>query len=945
MAGKIGGRPARYNPNRGRIEERNRSRARWAGEIRDEPPIGGEIGAIATIGRRFVAPRAGDRGGEGGKTWRRCAFAVFCGHRVGVVVIDSPLLPFPSTSDSAIVIVSRARALLVCLSIAVAAPAVEAAEPAPAARTAPVVAPAAQPTPAAPVKAKPDEIQQKLDAWKTEIDQIAAGAQRDGQTDRRLAEVRERVDAIRKSVLEIEATETPRAAAFDNRLKQLGPAPAAKDDEPAPQEADAVRTEREEQQRLFSEADGRVKQAALIRVKADEIIKTIADKRRDRFASQMAERSRSILDPTLWLEAVRALPSLVTGLGFLLGDWLRLLASRGVDTAVASGSVVLALLGVVWLARRRLTQLTDRDPDLAEPPVLRRAAAAAGIVLVNISVPVLGLWGIAKALETFDLNPPRIDLFLMAIIAGVAAAATIYGIALAVLAPGKPQWRLAPVGDHDASRLLHLFVVLAAVHGVGVWLVRLMDVLAAPVAALILASGLFALIDAGLVMASLKAAARAMAGEEASEKTEAVTEGRSGLWRWAVPFGWVAAIGAIVAVFAGYVALGSFITQQMIRAGFLLGALYILLVLVDEAIQTAFDERSRLHRVLTRSMGFAPETVGQIGVVLSGAARLLLIAVGVLVALTPIGVDSRDVLADAKVAFFGFKIGGLTFSLSNILTGIVFLIIGVAVTRGVQGWLDQRFLPKTRLDVGLKNSIRTAFGYTGYVVAVALGFSVVGLDLQNIAIVAGALSVGVGFGLQSIVNNFVSGLILLVERPIKAGDLVELGAEKGFVRKINVRSTEIETFDRASLIVPNSSLISGNVKNWMHRDLTGRCVVNVGVSYEADPAKVREVLLTCAGEHHKVLKFPAPSAFFINFGDSALEFRLMCTVANVTDAFGVESDLRFAIMERLRDLGIEIPYAQRDINIRQLGDIRGLVDQLVGHNAGPGPGSTPSTEG
>jgi small-conductance mechanosensitive channel len=420
-----------------------------------------------------------------------------------------------------------------------------------------------------------------------------------------------------------------------------------------------------------------------------------------------------------------------------------------------------------------------------------------------------------------------------------------------------------------------------------------------------------------------------MAGEDGEQGTEErPEEKRSGLWRWLVPVGWILAIGAAGAAVGGYVALAAFVTQQTVRVGFLLGALYILLVLADEAIQRTFDARSRFGVVMTRSMGLARETVEQIGVVLSGLVRLLLLALAALFILAPIGIDGQDVVTDAKIAFFGFKVGGLTISLSSILTAIVFLVIGIAVTRGVQGWLDQRFLPRTRLDVGLKNSIRTSFGYLGIVISVALAFSVIGLDLQNLAIVAGALSVGVGFGLQSIVNNFVSGLILLVERPIKSGDLVELGAQKGFVRKINVRSTEIETFDRASLIVPNSSLITGNVKNWMHRDLTGRCLVDVGVSYDTDPAEMKSVLLSCAERHDKVLKFPAPVVLFTNFGADALEFRLICTIGAVTDVGTVESDLRFDIVRVLREKGIEIPSAQRDINIRQLGDIGELLDRF-----------------
>ncbi len=799
---------------------------------------------------------------------------------------------------------------------------------APAAAAKPAAAQPA-PAPAPAVKAKPDEVQLKLDGWKNEIEQIGAALQRDGLTDWRLAEMRGRIDTIRSEADVIDQTESPRVASFEARLKQLGPAPEAKEDDTAPIEAEAVKTERDEQQKLLAEAQGRVKQAQLIRLRAEEIVKAIGDKRRARFAQDMVQRSRSVADPSLWLEAGHAVPGIVSGFGYLLGDWFALLAKRGFETATAVGSAILAFLAILFLARRRVAQFADRDPDAVEPSRFLKALKAAGIVAFNVAGPVLAIWGIQVALDVFELNPPRVGLFISAIAAGVGSAAMVYGIALAILAPGKPQWRMAAVGDHTAARLLGLFVVLAIVHGVGVWMIRLFDALTASVAALILVSGLFAIADAVFVMLALKVAARAMTGEDgdgdAEEKPE---EKRSGLWRWLVPLGWILAIGAAAAAIGGYVALAAFVTQQTVRVGFLLGALYILLVLADEAIQRTFDARSRFGIVMTRSMGLARETVEQIGVVLSGLVRLLLLALAALFILAPIGIDGQDVVTDAKIAFFGFKVGGLTISLSSILTAIVFLVIGIAVTRGVQGWLDQRFLPRTRLDVGLKNSIRTSFGYLGIVISVALAFSVIGLDLQNLAIVAGALSVGVGFGLQSIVNNFVSGLILLVERPIKSGDLVELGSQKGFVRKINVRSTEIETFDRASLIVPNSSLITGNVKNWMHRDLTGRCVVDVGVSYETDPAEMKAVLLSCAERHDKVLKFPAPLVLFTNFGADALEFRLICTIGAVTDVGTVESDLRFDIVRVLREKGIEIPSAQRDINIRQLGDIGELLDRF-----------------
>lgn len=821
-------------------------------------------------------------------------------------------------------------------------PAAEAAKPA--AEAAKPATEAAKPAPRVVVPTKPDEIQQKLDAWKVEVDQIASGIAREGQTDRHLAEMRERSERIRGEARQLIEAESPRQVSVEARLKQLGPAPEVEEDKPAPVEAEAVKAEREEQQKQLAEAQGRIKQAQLVVLRAEEIIKTIGDRRRDRFTRELVERSRSVLDPANWLEALQSMPGTVNGLRYLIGDWASLMVSRGAQTAAAVGSVIVALLLVLFAMRRRLIQLTDRDPAIVDPPRLRKAAVAAGIVGLNVAVPVIGLFGIARALEVFDLNPDRVSQVLDALVVGVGVAAAVYGVALALFAPAKPAWRLVAVGDATATRIVHLSVILAVTHGVGVAIGRLLIILAAPVAEVIALSGLFAVVDAVLVMAMLRAAARSLTGTDAAADPAVAPEGPSHslIWRWIVPLGWIVAIAAVVAAASGYVALASFMTAQMVRSGFVLGALYILLQLTDEAILATFHEGTRLGSMLTRSMGFGRETVEQIGVVLSGIARLLLIVLAALFVLTPIGVTSQDVVSDARSAFFGFKIGGFTFSLATILTGLAFLMIGIAVTRGIQGWLDERLLPRTRLDVGLKNSIRTAFGYVGYVLAVMLAFSVVGLDLQNLAIVAGALSVGIGFGLQSIVNNFVSGLILLAERPIKAGDLIEIGAEKGFVRKINVRSTEIETFDRASLIVPNSSLISGTVKNWMHRDLTGRCVVNVGVAYDADPEKVREVLLGCALAHDKVQKFPPPNAFFVNFGDSALEFRLVCTVGNVTDAFGVESDLRFAIVAQLRERGIDIPYAQRDIHIRQLDDLRGMVDLFLTGRGDPGAGRPPS---
>jgi len=207
------------------------------------------------------------------------------------------------------------------------------------------------------------------------------------------------------------------------------------------------------------------------------------------------------------------------------------------------------------------------------------------------------------------------------------------------------------------------------------------------------------------------------------------------------------------------------------------------------------------------------------------------------------------------------------------------------------------------------------------------------LNLSNLAIIAGALSVGIGFGLQNIVNNFVSGLILLLERPVKVGDWVVVGQHEGFVTRISVRATEIETFRRASVIIPNSELLSGAVINWTHRDKYGRVDIKVGVAYGSDTGKVRDIMLACAREHGQVLSWPAAHVLFTEFGDSALQFELRVFIGDVEQRSFVASDLHFAIDDAFRKAGIEMPFPQREVSLR---NVEALAEALAAGRAKPG---------
>jgi potassium-dependent mechanosensitive channel len=266
------------------------------------------------------------------------------------------------------------------------------------------------------------------------------------------------------------------------------------------------------------------------------------------------------------------------------------------------------------------------------------------------------------------------------------------------------------------------------------------------------------------------------------------------------------------------------------------------------------------------------------------------------------------------------------------------------VTRLFQRWLREKALQQSRLDPGIANSIDTVAGYVGIALAALLAVSYAGLDITNLAIVAGALSVGIGFGLQSIVNNFVSGLILLIERPIKVGDRIVIGDQQGLVRRISVRATEIETFDRASLIVPNSELIMGRVLNWTHRDLLGSVNVKIGVDYNSDPDRVVAILRACADAHPQVLRTPEPVAVLENFGDSALQFNLRISLPDINKASGVQSDLRIAIFKALREAGIEIPFNQVDVNVRDLDRVAQYIQERAARpSSGEAEAKPPAT--
>ncbi len=263
----------------------------------------------------------------------------------------------------------------------------------------------------------------------------------------------------------------------------------------------------------------------------------------------------------------------------------------------------------------------------------------------------------------------------------------------------------------------------------------------------------------------------------------------------------------------------------------------------------------------------------------------------------------------------GVALGDMQISFMNILRLLIVFYVGILIVNALKKSLDRNILARTQMDVGARAAVVSLSGYLGYTIVFFIAVAMAGIDLSALAWIAGALSVGIGFGLQNIVQNFISGIILLVERPIKKGDWINVGGNEGYVKDIAVRSTAIRTFDDSTIIVPNADLISNPVTNWFHDNQTARVVVHVGVSYDADPEHVENVLLDLVHKSTYRRKDSRESVVIRSFGDSAVNYELRFWITSADWLTRSRSEIYFAILKRFKEEGIEIPYPKSDVRI------------------------------
>ena len=766
------------------------------------------------------------------------------------------------------------------------------------------IAPAQEPLMLPPVQGSapalpPTAAAAGLDAIKSAIDDIEKNFDT-AQTEEGLVELKRQLAPVRGQLGDRLDQLDPRLKQIDQRIAQLGAPPASPGTEDATITAERLRLAGQR-----DDIEGALKQAKLLVDRILDLDERIKQRRRELFTSRLFARGASLLDAAFWNDLAESVPVELSVLAGMLSLWRTYARiNGGVGGAVATLAIVAALGGAAWFVARWRRRLTST------PTPRRFDKALAAMVILGTgtaTVPVL-VAATVLVLHNFGLMPyPVVDIGFGLAVATLAAGFG-RGVAVALFAPGEATRRIIAFEDDEAESYASHLIWASRVFGVALFLNVTHRVLGAPVAPIVATGELLALAILAIIFHQLWRSAKAdfRTGPDSAARA----------WRaWFRGIFWLVGIAIAGALATGYVGFAVFLAGRALAIVGLGGAVIIGVVFVDALLTEVLSAETPIGGRIAAAFGLTPRGLDLIETLASATLRLVIIALAVLLMLSFSGIFAEDFFNVFQRATWDYAIGGINLSPTAILSALAFLVAGGIAIRAAQRWLATKFLPRTGLDAGLQNSILALFGYGTLIAVVALSLGVLGIDLQKIALIAGALSVGIGFGLQAVVSNFIAGLILLAERSIRVGDWVVVKNEEGWVRRISIRATEIETFDRASVIIPNQEFITGVVKNWTHGNTVGRITIKVRVAYDSDVAKVRELLLACTTKHPQVLQATPPAVYLMGFGDIGIDFELRCLIGNIEQSWSVRNDLYMEVLRAFCGAGIKIPAPIHDARV------------------------------
>lgn len=744
-----------------------------------------------------------------------------------------------------------------------------------------------------------------------------------------------RLESLLASLLEdLKQTEADRQALDqlldepNRRLSELGPPPS----EGEPPESKEIAQLRKRMNDQVSRLNGLVTRAELMIASIDRLIDKIRAVRKAQFRAQLKERSASPFSAALWSQVMQDVAPIRVIYAARLAEWCRQVSLADVWLLVAAFAAALGVLALPALpAGRHLFAALEQPSPISAVKRQRRVAAIsiAWMILVAVAGGIIWIAAIESALIRSD-NPLGLRAWL-----GPVTLAFAISAAWLAASPGRDEWRLLPCQPDAALRVSLLLAGMAVLFVFDRVAAAVFDLSGGGVDILLAQATIFSTLFAVLVWlladgGNWISPSRASSERSASNQPEAPppavatgvdsaanrTETSAGarypdLARYLRVVARTLALVTLVLIALGYLRLVEFVIVRILLGGLFILFFWCLRVLAQWGV-------ARIPGALApaRDTAGAANEEPTLAFLLRLVLNLTLILLGVPVFLLVVGFDWLDVEHWVGWLDRDIHLGAIDFSLRNLATAIVSMLLITTFTRWLASGVDKRIGERLHLSEGVRSSTLAVIHYVGLTVAILSALSIAGVGMSQLGLIAGALSVGIGFGLQGIVTNFVSGLILLFQRPIQVGDWIVVESGEGYVRSIRALTTEIQTFNRATILIPNSVLISSPVQNWFYKSRMGRLELDVGVSYDADPQEVRKILLKCAADNQLVLRHPEPSVVWRDFGDSALEFRLRAFVRNYDDAYSTTSDLRFAVFRAFKEAGIVIPFPQRDLHIR-----------------------------
>jgi potassium-dependent mechanosensitive channel len=639
-------------------------------------------------------------------------------------------------------------------------------------------------------------------------------------------------------------------------------------------------------------------QADAVAAAARAAFSAIAERRREGFSARVLTQSASPLSPDFWTGLADAADS--------DGQRLVMMTREGVDTALgasepraaiglAGGLAVAAIL--LFPVGFLLARLGRRKTGEAVSDGSSKTGAALWVAAVDTATPAFAVAALRTGAQWGGVLSSEADALAGAAVVAAAWAAGILALGRVLATDRDASHHLLPLPADVGRRMRLPLLVVALITGAGFMLTRLNYVVGASVASTIASNCAISLAYAGaalLVLVSFGRNVGAPADAAADRRAAPAWTLISLILAGAI----VVTLGAIL---AGYSTLAALVSGQIFWLSLIAGAAYLVMRFVDDLTTSVFSPKGWASRTLFLLFHFRRSTIGQAGALISAAAQIIVLVGALSLALTPFGRGGDLLVSHIDELGKPIKLGSATISPSAIAAGIATLMIGMGLARGVQDWVVKRYLPVTDWDAGVRNSVTTGVGYLGVGVALMCALAATGLGFTQLALVASALSVGIGFGLQNVVQNFVSGIILLVERPVKVGDWVNIGGVEGDIRRIKVRATEIETADRSTVIVPNSDLITKQVQNKTLGQRRTRVDLRLSITSPADVPRARDLILAIAQSKSGEAGGLAPEVYIDSLaGGGAANLTCYFFVEEPHLAYKARSDSYFEILETLR---------------------------------------------